>query len=103
MLVQEIHSRYISVSKTCKEKKLWQVERTLGAILLDVGSVWLPQAMRRNRCYKTCIDAGKSKFTLSISLISNRLAKKEKENKNKSIKKIRSYVIVIYNIKFNGI
>lgn len=102
MFVEEIHSRYISVSKTCKEKKLWQVERTLGAILLDVGSVWLPQAMRRNRCYKTCIDAGKSKFTLSISLISSRLAKK-KENKNKSIKKIRSYVIVIYNIKFNGI
>ncbi|XP_046827463.1 uncharacterized protein LOC124427999 [Vespa crabro] len=48
----------IKVPKTCKKKKLWQVERTLGAVLLDVASVWLPQAMRRNRCYETCIDAG---------------------------------------------
>ncbi|XP_043504832.1 uncharacterized protein LOC122525883 [Polistes fuscatus] len=48
----------IKVPKICKEKKLWQVERTLGAVLLDVASVWLPQLMRRSRCYKMCIDAG---------------------------------------------
>lgn len=50
---------YALVSPNCKRQRLWQVERTLGAILKDGHSNLYYQALlRRSECYEKCLQAG---------------------------------------------
>ncbi|XP_029179231.1 uncharacterized protein LOC114946745 isoform X2 [Nylanderia fulva] len=52
------HKICIKVSPNCKQRRLWQVERTLGAILKDGHSNLYYQALlRRSECYEKCLQA----------------------------------------------
>ncbi|XP_072765207.1 uncharacterized protein [Anoplolepis gracilipes] len=51
------HKICIKVSPNCKRRRLWQVERTLGAILKQ-GHSYLYQTLRRSECYEKCLKAG---------------------------------------------
>jgi len=46
------------VPPSCKQQRLWQVERTLGAVLKEGQSGWYHQALRRSECYEKCLQAG---------------------------------------------
>jgi len=48
----------LSVPPSCKQQRLWQVERTLGAVLKEGQSGWYHQALRRSECYERCLQAG---------------------------------------------
>ncbi|XP_050445248.1 uncharacterized protein LOC126848390 isoform X3 [Cataglyphis hispanica] len=53
------HKICIKVSPNCKRQRLWQVERTLGAVLKDGHSNSYYQALlQRNECYEKCLQAG---------------------------------------------
>ncbi|XP_070170904.1 uncharacterized protein [Polyergus mexicanus] len=53
------HKICIKVSPKCKRQRLWQVERTLGAVLKDGHSNLYYQALsRRSECYEKCLQAG---------------------------------------------
>ncbi|XP_011872865.1 PREDICTED: uncharacterized protein LOC105564798 [Vollenhovia emeryi] len=53
-LFQEI---CIKVPPSCKQQRLWHVERTLGAILKEGQSGWFHQALRKSECYERCLQA----------------------------------------------
>ncbi|XP_034943908.1 uncharacterized protein [Chelonus insularis] len=46
------------VLQQCNIDRLWQVQRTLGAILIDAAANWLPDVMTRSQCYQQCLAAG---------------------------------------------
>ncbi|KYQ57928.1 hypothetical protein ALC60_02977 [Trachymyrmex zeteki] len=48
----------VTVPLSCKQQRLWQVERTLGAVLKEGQSGWFHQALRRSECYEKCLQAG---------------------------------------------
>ncbi|XP_024874980.1 uncharacterized protein LOC112456571 [Temnothorax curvispinosus] len=52
------HQICITVPPSCKQQRLWQVERTLGAILKEGQSGWFHQALKRSECYEKCLQAG---------------------------------------------
>lgn len=52
------HQICMTVSPSCKEQRLWQVERTLGAVLKEGQSGWYHEALRRSECYERCLQAG---------------------------------------------
>ncbi|XP_020706349.2 uncharacterized protein LOC105683030 isoform X2 [Athalia rosae] len=54
------HKICIRVPADCRARRLWQVERTLGAILVDASPTWLPGIMTRAECYQRCIAAGRN-------------------------------------------
>ncbi|XP_015511163.2 uncharacterized protein LOC107217955 isoform X2 [Neodiprion lecontei] len=54
------HQICVKVPSNCKLERLWQVERTLGAILVDPSARWLPEIMTRAQCYESCIAAGRN-------------------------------------------
>lgn len=49
------HKICIRVPTDCKSRRLWQVERTLGAVLKD-GRYILYQTLRRSECYEKCLQ-----------------------------------------------
>lgn len=51
------HKICIKVSPNCKQRRLWQVERTLGAILKDGHSNYYQALLRRSECYEKCLQA----------------------------------------------
>ncbi|KZC11093.1 PREDICTED: uncharacterized protein LOC107189204 [Dufourea novaeangliae] len=64
-LVPEANSTYyhrvcVKVPASCKRERLWQVERTAGAVFLDPNAFHLPRSITRNQCYEICIDTGRS-------------------------------------------
>lgn len=51
---------YVSVLFTCKQHRLWQVERTLGAVLKDgYSNLYNQMVLRRSECYEKCLLASK--------------------------------------------
>ncbi|XP_011169679.2 uncharacterized protein LOC105202723 isoform X2 [Solenopsis invicta] len=52
------HQMCIKVPPSCKQQRLWQVERTLGAILKEGQSGWFHEALKRSECYERCLQAG---------------------------------------------
>ncbi|GAB1866522.1 ZP domain-containing protein [Camponotus japonicus] len=53
------HKICIKVSPNCKRQRLWQVERTLGAILKDgYSNLYFQALLRRSECYEKCLKAG---------------------------------------------
>lgn len=44
---------------TCTRRRLWQVERSPGAVLIDSSALHLPNPITRNQCYEKCIETGK--------------------------------------------
>ena len=46
------------VPKNCKEERLWQVERSLGSVLIDPMAIQLAQRMTRYECYEACLKKG---------------------------------------------
>ncbi|XP_023287900.1 uncharacterized protein LOC105704404 isoform X2 [Orussus abietinus] len=52
------HIICLKVPPICSHSRLWQVERTLGAILIDTSTEWMPQIMTRRQCYEKCIEEG---------------------------------------------
>ncbi|KAL6266982.1 hypothetical protein P5V15_000066 [Pogonomyrmex californicus] len=51
------HKICIKVPPSCKQQRLWQIERTLGAILKEGQSGWFHQALKRSECYEKCLQA----------------------------------------------
>ncbi|XP_017765268.1 PREDICTED: uncharacterized protein LOC108554479 [Eufriesea mexicana] len=54
------HRVCAKVPASCARRRLWQVERSPGAVLIDSGAFHLPHPITRNRCYEKCIEAGRS-------------------------------------------
>lgn len=55
----EILEFYILVPPSCKQQRLWHVERTLGAILKDEHTnLYYQTSLHRNDCYEKCLRAG---------------------------------------------
>nr|XP_012146929.1 PREDICTED: uncharacterized protein LOC100880315 isoform X3 [Megachile rotundata] len=54
------HRVCVKVPRSCERERLWQVERSPGAALIDSGAFRLPDSVSRNRCYETCIRSGRS-------------------------------------------
>ncbi|KAJ8681895.1 hypothetical protein QAD02_017687 [Eretmocerus hayati] len=54
------HKICLRVPKPCLRRRNWQVERTLGAILLDPAAVFLPKPTTRAKCYETCMNQVKT-------------------------------------------
>ncbi|XP_032683048.1 uncharacterized protein LOC116849728 isoform X2 [Odontomachus brunneus] len=53
------HKICIRVPPSCKRQRLWQVERTLGAILKDGhANMYHESFLRRSQCYEKCLQAG---------------------------------------------
>ncbi|KAK0096387.1 hypothetical protein PV326_005623 [Microctonus aethiopoides] len=52
------HKICIKVPAECNNNKLWQVQRTLGAILIDTTVTPLPGLLTRSQCYQRCIEEG---------------------------------------------
>lgn len=53
------HKICIKVSPNCKQRRLWHVERTLGAVLKDGHSnLYYQASLRRSECYEKCLQAG---------------------------------------------
>nr|ARK20012.1 venom protein [Ampulex compressa] len=52
------HQICVKVPPLCKDQRLWQVERTPGAVLIDSTSTELPLAIPRSQCYQECMRAG---------------------------------------------
>lgn len=44
---------------SCTRRRLWQVERSPGAVLIDSSALHLPNPITRNQCYEKCIETGK--------------------------------------------
>lgn len=44
---------------SCTRHRLWQVERSPGAVLIDSSALHLPNPITRNQCYEKCIETGK--------------------------------------------
>ncbi|XP_015108337.1 uncharacterized protein LOC107035452 isoform X1 [Diachasma alloeum] len=47
----------LKVPPACSANRLWQVERTLGAVLIDTRYLSPPEVFSRSQCYQKCIDA----------------------------------------------
>ncbi|XP_076302864.1 uncharacterized protein LOC143221268 [Lasioglossum baleicum] len=54
------HRVCAKVPASCQRRRLWQVERSPGAVLIDSGAFHLPDPITRNRCYEKCIETGRS-------------------------------------------
>ncbi|XP_053976905.1 uncharacterized protein LOC128890108 isoform X2 [Hylaeus anthracinus] len=54
------HRVCVKVPVSCKQRRLWQVERNAGAVFIDSGAFHLPRSMTRNQCYEKCIEIGRS-------------------------------------------
>ncbi|XP_015604224.1 uncharacterized protein LOC107272038 [Cephus cinctus] len=52
------HMICLNVPVNCMHSRFWQVERTLGAVLIDTSTTWLPNFMNRSECYEKCIRSG---------------------------------------------
>ncbi|XP_043280944.1 uncharacterized protein [Venturia canescens] len=52
------HQICIRVPPSCRKTRLWQVERTLGAVLIDTTSIRVTNFVTRTQCYEKCIAAG---------------------------------------------
>ncbi|XP_014479294.1 PREDICTED: uncharacterized protein LOC106746789 isoform X2 [Dinoponera quadriceps] len=52
------HKICIRVPPSCKQQRLWQVERTLGAIFKDGQVEVYHEYLRRSQCYEKCLQAG---------------------------------------------
>ncbi|KAG8041046.1 hypothetical protein G9C98_002034 [Cotesia typhae] len=66
------HKICLPVPIECSKDRIWQVQRTLGEILIDTTVNWLPEVMTRSKCYQKCIAAGNrcksAQFRASIDL-----------------------------------
>ncbi|XP_001604126.2 uncharacterized protein LOC100120484 isoform X1 [Nasonia vitripennis] len=51
------HEICLTVPESCTRNRLWQVERTLGAVLLDSMAKVLPQPVNRSQCYEACVNS----------------------------------------------
>ncbi|XP_066595926.1 uncharacterized protein [Prorops nasuta] len=74
------HKICIKVPEFCVKTRFWQVERTLGAILIDSNTTWYQEALLRSDCYESCIADGdrckSAQFKTSKALsIGNNLGK----------------------------
>lgn len=69
------HRVCVRVPITCTRRRLWQVERSPGAVLIDSSALHLPNPITRNQCYEKCIEIGGScesaQFRTSKPLSSN--------------------------------
>ncbi|EFN77857.1 uncharacterized protein LOC105189233 [Harpegnathos saltator] len=52
------HKICVRAPASCKQERLWQVERTLGAILKDEHALVYNTSLRRSQCYEECLKAG---------------------------------------------
>ncbi|XP_076295009.1 uncharacterized protein LOC143216107 [Lasioglossum baleicum] len=64
-LVPEAGSTYyhqicVKVPARCKRDRLWQVERTAGAVFIDSGGFHLSRSITRSQCYEICAETGRS-------------------------------------------
>ncbi|XP_076229202.1 uncharacterized protein LOC116433417 isoform X2 [Nomia melanderi] len=64
-LVPEPNSTYyhqicVKVPASCTRDRLWQVERTVGAVFIDPNAFHLPRSITRNQCYEICVKTGRS-------------------------------------------
>ncbi|XP_011313681.1 uncharacterized protein [Fopius arisanus] len=50
----------LRVPPGCREDRLWQVERTLGAVLIDTRYLSPPEVLSRSQCYQRCIEEGRN-------------------------------------------
>lgn len=50
---------------TCTRHRLWQVERSPGAVLIDSSALHLPNPITRNQCYEKCIETGKIQMPIN--------------------------------------
>lgn len=48
--------------------RLWQVERTVGAVFIDPGAFHLPHSITRNQCYEICVETGKHANSRSVGI-----------------------------------
>lgn len=56
----------LSVPPSCKQQRLWQVERTLGAVLKEGQSGWYYQALQKSECYEKCLQAGTQSNRMNV-------------------------------------
>ncbi|XP_076164704.1 uncharacterized protein LOC143145320 isoform X2 [Ptiloglossa arizonensis] len=54
------HQICVKVLVSCRRQRLWQVERSAGALFIDPGAFHLPRSITRNQCYEKCIETGRS-------------------------------------------
>ncbi|XP_043600335.1 uncharacterized protein LOC122575451 isoform X5 [Bombus pyrosoma] len=54
------HRVCVKVPVSCARRKLWQVERSPGAVFIDSSAFHLSGPITRNQCYEKCIETGRS-------------------------------------------
>ncbi|XP_033343986.1 uncharacterized protein LOC117230524 [Bombus vosnesenskii] len=54
------HRVCVKVPVSCARRKLWQVERSPGAVFIDSSAFHLSDPITRNQCYEKCIETGRS-------------------------------------------
>ncbi|XP_060825016.1 uncharacterized protein LOC132911977 isoform X1 [Bombus pascuorum] len=54
------HRVCVRVPASCAKRKLWQVERSPGAVFIDSSAFHLSGPITRNQCYEKCIETGRS-------------------------------------------
>ncbi|CAL7938353.1 unnamed protein product [Xylocopa violacea] len=54
------HQVCVKVPAGCARRRLWQVERSPGAVFIDSSAFHLSDPITRNQCYEKCIETRKS-------------------------------------------